>query len=229
MKSDGQTEIIEETTSLRQTAYRKFKAALFSGRIKPGDFMSQREIVDLLGVPLGPVREALKSLESEGIATLLPKRGIRIIRVERNGFEKAIEVRRLIEGFAAARYAEDGPLDMICDIEAQTRAFEGQFSLRKAEDEDFFRDRNRVDFLLHDTIISHLENPILSQAFNLATEHSRIFRLNLFANDRVFELPAIAEHLAIIAALKARDPETTKAAVDAHLDGALRRAMPVYS
>ena len=218
---------MDQPASLRQEAYRKFKEALFSGRIKPGDFLSQREIVDMLGVPLGPVREALKSLESEGIATLLPKRGIRIIRIERDGFQKAIEARKLLEGEAAAAYARDGSLDAIEDIERQTRAFDGSFPPELTKDEGFFREKNRVDFLLHDTMMAHLNNPILSHAFRLATEHVRIFRLNVFDNDRTFELPAIQEHLAIIAAIKQRDPEGARAAVIAHLDGTFRRAMPV--
>lgn len=214
--------------SLRQVAYRRFKEALFSGRIKPGDFLSQREIVELLGVPLGPVREALKSLESEGIATLLPKRGIRIIRIEKEDFAKAIEARKLIEGEAAAQFAARGPDDAIADLESQTMEFKEKFGATDRHDDAIFREKNRVDFLLHDTMMAFLDNTILSHAFQLATEHVRIFRLNIFANDRVFELPAIEEHLAIIEALKDRDPKAARAALEAHLDGVFRRAIPIY-
>jgi len=214
--------------SLRQVAYRRFKEALFSGRIKPGDFLSQREIVELLGVPLGPVREALKSLESEGIATLLPKRGIRIIRIEKEDFAKAIQARKLIEGEAAAKFAAEGPAEAIADLEKQTKAFKKKFSAIDQHDDAIFREKNRVDFLLHDTMVAFLDNTILSHAFQLATEHVRIFRLNVFANDRVFELPAIEEHLKIIKALKNRNPEAARAALEVHLDGVFRRAMPIY-
>lgn len=226
------TAIIEQTakqtSSLRQEAYVRFKEALFSGRIKPGDFLSQREICALLDVPLGPLREALKSLENEGIATLLPKRGIRVIQINQQDFGKAIEARKLIEGEAAARFASEAPMDQIRDIERQTLEFQKQFSAAKEHTDALFKEKNRVDFLLHDSIIAFLDNSILTHAFQLATEHVRIFRLNIAANQRFFELPAIEEHLVILEAMKARDADGSRKALEAHLSGTFRRAMPSY-
>ena len=59
-----------------------------------------------------------------------------------------------------------------------------------------------------------------------ATEHVRIFRLNIAASQRFFELPAIKEHLAILEALAARDEEAARSLMSAHLDGTLSRATP---
>ena len=215
--------------NLRQIAYKKFKEALFSGQIKPGDFLSQREIVERLDVPLGPVREALKSLEREGIATLLPKRGIRVIRIEKDDFAKAIDARKLVEGEAVQKFAVQGPLDVILNIEEKTRRFREEFEQNIHHGSDIFGEKNRIDFLLHDTMISFLDNKFLTFAFQLATEHVRIFRLNFFEGERSFELPAIEEHLAIIEALKSRDPEAAREALFFHLDGTFKRALPAYS
>ncbi len=215
-----------ETSNLRQLAYRRFKEALFSGRIKPGDFLSQREICELLDVPLGPVREALKSLETEGIATLLAKRGVRIIQIDKDDFGKAIDARKLIEGEAASRFALDAPMEKILDIERQTLEFQDMFRNAKEHTDALFKEKNRVDFLLHDSMIESLDNSILTHAFQLATEHVRIFRLNIAASQRFFELPAIGEHLVILDAMKARDPDGARAALEAHLTGTFQRAMP---
>lgn len=219
----------DEPENLRQRAYKRFKEALFSGRIKPGDFLSQREICDLVDVPLGPVREALKALESEKIATLLPKRGIRIIQVDQKAFQQAIDARKLIEGQAAAHFALHAPMEQIVEIKEQTLRFNETYKSMENPDDALFKEKNRVDFLLHDSMMAFLDNPILLHAFKLATEHVRIFRLNIAANQRFFELPAVEEHLAILDALEARDDKAARSALIRHLDGTLRRATPSYA
>ncbi|MEM7463316.1 MAG: GntR family transcriptional regulator, partial [Pseudomonadota bacterium] len=190
----------DQPDSLRRVAHRRFKEALFAGRIKPGDFLSQREICDLLEVPLGPVRESLKALESEGIVTLLPKRGIRVIQIDRLAFKQAIDARKIIEGPAVAYFAENAPAEMVETIKSETLSFIESFQAVERPDDTLFRERNRVDMLLHDMVIEFYGNPILVTAQKLATEHVRIFRLNIVANEKFFELPAINEHLKIIEA-----------------------------
>ncbi len=215
-----------KSMGLRQIAYRRFKEALFSGRIRPGDFLSQREICSLVDVPLSPVREALKSLETEGIATLYPKRGIRIIQVDQKAFAKAIEARQIIEGEAVSRFAKHAPLDQIEEIERQTLEFVEEFKESDGLSGGMFAEKNRVDLLLHDSMMAFMDNPILTTAFQQATEHVRIFRLNIAANQRFFELPAINEHLIILQTVKERDAAAARAALEAHLDGTFRRAIP---
>ncbi|MDE0531444.1 MAG: GntR family transcriptional regulator [Albidovulum sp.] len=215
-----------KSMSLRQIAYRRFKEALFSGRIKPGDFLSQREICKLVDVPLSPVREALKSLETEGIATLYPKRGIRIIQIDQRDFAKAIEARKVIEGEAVSRFASHAPMEQIDEIDRQTLDFARKFKALDGLPDGQFAEKNRVDLLLHDSMMAFLDNPMLTVAFQQATEHVRIFRLNIAANQSFFELPAINEHLMILKALKERDAEAARALLETHLDGTFRRAIP---
>ncbi|MEH6726120.1 MAG: GntR family transcriptional regulator, partial [Hyphomicrobiales bacterium] len=64
--------------TLRNAAYHAFIDHLFSGDIRPGSMVSQRELCEILDIPLNPMREALKRLEAENFVKLIPQRGIQI-------------------------------------------------------------------------------------------------------------------------------------------------------
>ena len=53
--------------SLRTDVYEQLKDRLLAGELRTGQFVSQRELADLLGATLNPVREAIRKLEAEGL------------------------------------------------------------------------------------------------------------------------------------------------------------------
>jgi hypothetical protein len=65
---------------LSQHAYKRFKEFLITGQIKTGTVMSQADLVRILDVPISPLREAVQVLESEGLLTVMPRSGIRIVQ-----------------------------------------------------------------------------------------------------------------------------------------------------
>src|SRR6187399_164562 len=69
---------IRPKSLMREVAYDRFKVELFKRNLAPGQFVSQVELCELLDVPLGPTREALKRLEAESLVRLIPQRGIQI-------------------------------------------------------------------------------------------------------------------------------------------------------
>ena len=61
---------------LSDLAYERILETLFQKKIPAGAFLSQNDLVELLGIPVAPVRDALKVLETEGIVTIHPRSGI---------------------------------------------------------------------------------------------------------------------------------------------------------
>ena len=82
---------------LRQDAYQKFRDCILSGDLKPGQFVTQKELCDLFGVPLGPAREAIQRLEYETLLKVYPKRGIQICDVSPRLIRNAFQFRCIIE------------------------------------------------------------------------------------------------------------------------------------
>ncbi|MDE0537805.1 MAG: GntR family transcriptional regulator [Rhodospirillales bacterium] len=211
--------------SLREVAYDKFKDALFAGIIRPGQMLSQREICELIDVPLGPLREALKGLENDGIVTLLAKRGVQVISVDEKMLNDAYDFRILIEGQAVAKFANEGPMETIKAIKKRTEEFVGKFKKSDPNDPAIFREKLEVDFMLHDTIMEFMGNPLMTRAFQQSSEQMRLFRLNIAKSQGYFDLPSLDEHMDILRALEKRDGKAAAKAMAKHLNGARERAI----
>lgn len=210
--------------TLRHKAYDLFKERMFAQDLKPGQFVSQRELSEMMDVPVGPLREALKSLEAEALVRLIPQRGIQIASFDSDFLNDAFGLRRILELAAARKFAVDGSMSAILNLESRTKDIHGQIvrkATREAMDEAL-----KLDWEMHNTIIEHMDNAILLQVHRVNFDKIRLARLHRrFSRERV--LPAIEEHLAVIAAFKKRDPNGAESALGAHLTTAHRRAVGI--
>ena len=68
----------QRAPSLRAQAYENFRQQIMQAHIRPGQFISQRELMQLLGMPLGAVRELIPRLEAEGLLHTVPHVGYRL-------------------------------------------------------------------------------------------------------------------------------------------------------
>src|ERR1044072_9493412 len=100
-----------------------------SGEIKSGERIDEIPTAAALGVSRMAVRTALRSLEREDLVVRLGARGYAARGVSSDQIRDAIEVRGVLEGFAARRLAERG---MTPDIHARLVGFiaEGEALVR---------------------------------------------------------------------------------------------------
>jgi DNA-binding GntR family transcriptional regulator len=90
-------------------------AAIISGAtrgvILPGDRIVEAELARALGMSRVPIREALRILESQGVVTSAPYKGIRLMEVSHARLEQVLDVRTTLEVLAARRALETGHND----------------------------------------------------------------------------------------------------------------------
>jgi DNA-binding GntR family transcriptional regulator len=209
-------------TMLRRQAYDRFKERLFARDLKPGQFVSQRELSDLIDIPIGPLREALKTLEAEALVRLIPQRGVQIAEVNVRLLNEAFGLRRILELTAARHFADAAPMPLIQKLETQTSRILKRITSRA--DGDVLDEALRIDWAMHDIIIDQMGNSIVSEVHRLNFDKIRLARLHRrFTPERV--RPAIEEHLVVISAFRARDPDAAAAALDRHLTVAHQRAV----
>ena len=70
----------EEAGSCAKRPIESFTRKLLASAIRPGQFISQRELVELTGMPLGAIRELIPRLEAEGLIKTVPQRGMQVAR-----------------------------------------------------------------------------------------------------------------------------------------------------
>src|SRR5262245_17267360 len=90
---------------MRADVYEELKERLFAGELRTGQFVSQRELAELLGATLNPVREAIRKLEAEGLINVYPQRGIQIVEAGLKAINDAYQYRQLLETNALRHFA----------------------------------------------------------------------------------------------------------------------------
>lgn len=82
---------------------------IIRGEYTPGERLVEIALAEEFQVSRGPIREALRILESEGLVVIQPRRGARVQRLSRENVQNIFEVRSNLMGLLAAKIAEDPP------------------------------------------------------------------------------------------------------------------------
>jgi DNA-binding GntR family transcriptional regulator len=212
-------------TKLSQIAYQRFKEALFSRQIPIGATVSQGELAELLQVQTGALREAMQLLEKEGFLTVLPRSGIRIVKPDMSHLKDCFQMRRVIEAEAVRRFAERATMVELADWRVR---HEGIIELARGGtvESALIKRSAEVDQAFHVALVEGTRNPLMISAHAHMMEQIGVIRLdNMYMLSALAIIQTMQEHLGVIAALEAQDPEAAVAAMDAHLARAMHRAM----
>jgi DNA-binding GntR family transcriptional regulator len=211
---------------LGDVAYARILETLFERNISAGAFLSQSELVKLLRVPVAPLRDALRLLEAEGIVTIHPRSGIQFVRPGLELTRSTYQFRAILERAAAAVYAETADDAELAELERRHVACIEQLK-REGLTEDMKAALEDAEDLLHGSIIRSLSNPLIESTYKRLHNCVRLIRL-----DRKVTAPlalhSLREHMEIVLACKARDPDAAEGAMQAHLKSALQRALGLY-
>ena len=208
---------------LRWQAYDRFQQQLLAARIRPGQFVSQRELAALTGLPLGAIREVIPRLEAEGLLVTIPQRGLQIASVDVKLVRNAFQLRLILEREAAAQFAATATDAQLTALEAAHRDIVAQAA--RGVTPALLDRAQAVDWGLHDTMIDALGNEIVSAIYRVNSLRIRLIRLDRVTLTAESLAPAMDEHLVLLAALRTRDPQRAVAAIDAHLTHARSRAL----
>jgi len=211
---------------LSDLAYTRILENLFDRRLPAGAFVSQNDLVKLLGVPVAPLRDALRVLEVEGILTIHPRSGIQFVKPGLELTKSTYQFRTIIERAAVRAFAEQGDDDLIAQIGSRHRQLVTTME-QNGLTTDAMAELEALETLLHNSIIDVLRNPLIDTSYRRMHNYLRLVRL-----DRKLTVPlaqrSIREHLEIIDACEKRDPDRAETALVAHFNAALQRHMGMF-
>jgi len=183
------------------------------GELTGGTELKSTQIARQLGTSRTPVVQALQRLAADGIVSLEKNKRA----VVRPGAEKWLvelhELRELLEPAAAARACQhitEADLNRLDGLAAAAMPFAAS---------DWQSAAQQFDFELHLTIAAHCGNFVLRQALQKIWAFKRLSYLAARESPTTLE-KGYAEHIALLAALRARDAETARAAMLFHLRSA---------
>ena len=90
--------VLERPPTQSQLVYDQLRSALRSAQVQGGSLLTESDLSRQLGVSTTPVHEAMVRLASEGFVELLPRRGVRVVRLTIQDIEEIFEVREALEG-----------------------------------------------------------------------------------------------------------------------------------
>lgn len=216
----------DDTTSQRARAYQGFTQQIFTGGIRAGQFISQRELMALLDMPLGAVREMIPRLEAAGLVKTVPQRGLQVAHVDLKLIRNAFQVRSMIEREAVLNFVRSASEAELAAIEASHRDI-----LQRAEAPDALNDAallddaQAVDWGLHDRMVDALGNDIISEQYRVNSLRVRLIKLEHSVITPSRLIPAMQEHLRFIEALRQRNAALAVELLEDHISSARSRVM----
>jgi DNA-binding GntR family transcriptional regulator len=214
-----------ETVSQRVRAYQGFTQQILSGAILPGQFISQRELMTLLDMPLGAVREMIPRLEAGGLIKTVPQRGLQIAHVDLKLIRNAFQVRSMIEREAVLAFVQSASDAELAAIEAAHQQILARANKASTTDGQLLDDAQALDWGLHDRMVDALGNEIVSDLYRVNSLRVRLIKLEQSVITPARLIPAMQEHLSFIAALRERNAPQAAALLDAHINSARSRVM----
>ena len=210
-------------TPLREKAYADFTDRLLSREIRPGQFITQRELVEISGLPLGAIRELIPRLEAEGLIVTVPQRGMQVANVDLDLIRNAFQFRLFLEREATALFTQRADNALIDALRREHDLIVERAASGKKT--NLVADAQAVDQRLHETIIDHLGNDIVSKAYRVNWIKIRLIRQD---ETRLYDdlvVPVMEDHIAILHAVARRDPEAAADAMSRHINNARQRAL----
>ena len=201
--------------SLRTDVYEQLKDRLLAGELRTGQFVSQRELADLLGATLNPVREAIRKLEAEGLINVYAQRGIQIVEGGPKAINDSYDYRLLLETNAVKHLIARADPAAIAAIAAKVeQSLEAM--AQSPKDRKVRIAALDCDYQFHKDLIDLQKNEVISKHYSLNAARLRLFRASLGEPLQRLEVAA-KEHLEILDACGARNADLAVARLSEHV------------
>jgi DNA-binding GntR family transcriptional regulator len=201
----------EHRRSAAGAAYAWLKAQILSGRLHPGQSLSENEIARELRVSRTPVREAIIRLESDGLLAVRPQVGTTVAPIDVDAVADGQFLREAIECRAVALAAKRVSTADARDLKAQLRE---QARVAARGDSAAFVP---LDDRLHQKLLAMAGRPRVWQAVeDVKAQLDRVRFLSL--EDPAWLASIHRQHEEIVERVLARDADGAAAAMSRHLN-----------
>lgn len=208
MKENGI--VMNEYLPLRDVVFHTLRESILKGELEPGERLMEIQLAEKLGVSRTPVREAIRKLELEGLAIVLPRRGAIVAQITVSDLKDVLEVRTALEELT---------IELACkritteELEQLKECF---YEFQKAARGRDLTVIVEADVAFHDVIYKASRNHRLIQILNNLREQMYRYRLE-YIKDEAKRLLLIEEHKGIVQAIENNDIPAAKGAIQRHI------------
>ncbi|HEY7966188.1 MAG TPA: GntR family transcriptional regulator [Solirubrobacteraceae bacterium] len=205
---------------LREQVVDVLRQAILDFRLKPGQRLIERELIEQTGVSRTTIREVLRQLAAEGLVTTIPQKGAIVVVPSAREAADLYEVRAALEALAGrrfVRYASDE------QVKALRRSFRVIERLSKAREPDIHAMLTAKDEF-YDVLLEGAANQAIRDTLDSLRARVRFMRAtSLSQRGRVGG--TVGEIRDIVRAAEARDEDAMAAACEHHVNQAARTGL----
>ena len=199
-----------DRSTLRERSLEALRAAILTGRYRPGDHLGEVELAGSLGVSRGTVREALRHLQQEGLVTSGNRGMLRVNSLTSAEVHELFRVRAALEGLAVR--------EVIASPRREAAVAALRTALERLSDEGEPAARMEADLAFHLLLCQLSGNSMLVEAWQRLEGRMRVAILNGAA----WQVPMMARdrHVPIVEAIEQGDVDAAVQVVDEHMTAA---------
>ncbi|MBA3803924.1 MAG: GntR family transcriptional regulator [Acidimicrobiia bacterium] len=198
--------------TLREVVAEEIRDMIRRGDLQPGERLLEDRLAEQLGVSRNPVREALRALENTGLVEVRPRRGAHVATLDPERAVELLELRAELEAFAAQLAARRRTPEQLDEIRA---VLESGREATAANDVVKAASAHRQ---FHLAIERAAANSYLGPAVEpLRAQTELVFSLLVDRRGIV----GWSEHVDILAAIEAGDPDAAQRATRRHMSSVL--------
>ncbi|MHA6969323.1 GntR family transcriptional regulator (plasmid) [Glutamicibacter bergerei] len=190
---------------LREQVIAALREAILDFRLKPGQRLVERELIEQLQVSRTTVREALRELTSEGLVTVVPQKGAIVTQPSLDEAHDLYEARAASESLLIERFVEKATKSQMIRLNAAVEAF------AEAADQDQASGLLAAKDVFYEVLIEGAGSSVLQQLTETIQARLRVVRAKAMSREGHSE--AVAELRGVVESVQAGNG---KQAADLH-------------
>lgn len=217
MRRSPSSSALRSDASQVERAYASIRAGIVEGRYAPGAPLSEVSLAREHQMSRTPIREGLSRLWQERYLERVAGHGYFVARVTVQSIHDTFDVRRLLEGAAAARAAELASTAEVADLRRLAVVGPPAPSRTRADARAAYREAEAANVRFHLAIAAAARNTLAQELIERCLAQVDRF-MSLGVSFGPFQEGATAAHLAVVEAIDRRDAPGARAAMEEHLD-----------
>lgn len=194
----------------------KLQKDILTGKLKPGEKLTEQNLCKTYGVSRTPVREALRQLETDGLVENILNRGAFVIGMSDQDYEDMFELRKAYE-IQAVKWAIERITDEEMDKLEETFEFMEFYTLR-----DDIEKMLTINTGFHQVIYEASHNRMLQKMLSSYQNFLKYKGMDS-VYDENYLTTVLEEHRAIFKAFKDKDVKAGALAMEVHINRAKER------
>ena len=198
---------------LRQQTLDILRDAILDFRLRPGQRLVERELIERMGVSRTTVREVLRELAAEGLVMTIPQKGAIVVSTTPEEAAGLYDVRSALESLAARRFVERASDEQLGELRDAVAEF-----ARVVKSGDV-RAMLRAKDQFYAVLVAGSGNPAIDAVLSGIQARVRVLRATSLSQPGR-PAKALAELRQLLRAIERRDAEGAARAAAQHLDRA---------